>query len=448
MSFAQASNSDKELLHLVSEALFAELESGEDLAVSFRGENTSFLRWNQSKVRQNTSVQQKEITLELHKQGRRTRSAFSATGLLDQDVVLAKEILQAARKEIMQLPVDPYLVPMENHGTSDSEFPGELLPPEDVIAAIAKPAASVDLAGLYAGGSIQVGNRNSKGQSHWFANESFFMDYSLYNGERAAKSCYADTRWNQKSFEDSLRLTSQQLGIMNRPRKKLTPGSYRVYLAPAAVAEMTSMFSWGGFSYLALKNGESAFKNLHAGERELSPLFSLRENFGLGLTTRFNDVGELPPTELPIVTKGRLQNMLVNARTAREFAVPSNQASSGESFRALEILPGSLQSSQILKELDTGLYLSNLHYINWSDRPNARITGMTRYACLWVENGEILAPIEDMRFDVSFYDILGAGLKAVTGFQELDPAVDTYERRALGGKKLPGLLVEDFHFTL
>ena len=31
----------------------------------------------------------------------------------------------------------------------------------------------------------------------------------------------------------------------------------------------------------------------------------------------------------------------------------------------------------------------NLHYLNWSDNIGGRITGMTRYACFWVENGEI-----------------------------------------------------------
>jgi predicted Zn-dependent protease len=65
-----------------------------------------------------------------------------------------------------------------------------------------------------------------------------------------------------------------------------------------------------------------------------------------------------------------------------------------------------------------------------------------------VEKGEIIAPIEDMRFDVSLFDILGEGLLEVTDFQEVDPCVDTYYQRALGGKHLPGMLIKDFSFTL
>jgi predicted Zn-dependent protease len=214
------------------------------------------------------------------------------------------------------------------------------------------------------------------------------------------------------------------------------------------VAELTSMFSWGALSYRSYKTGSCALKKLHDGERKLSPKFSMGENFHLGLTPRFNDLGELAPEKMILIKEGDLEQFLVSSRSSKEYAVPGNHASGSEAPRALEIAPGILEKEYILKELGTGLYLSNLHYLNWSDLQNARITGMTRYACLWVENGEILAPIEDMRFDVSLFDILGEDLLEVTNFQEVDPSVDTYYQRALGGKNLPGMLIKNFSFTL
>ena len=70
--------------------------------------------------------------------------------------------------------------------------------------------------------------------------------------------------------------------------------------------------------------------------------------------------------------------------------------------------PGGLGREAIFKELGTGIYLSNLHYLNWSDSFEGRITGMTRYACLWVENGRIIGPIETMRWDDSIYRLFGS----------------------------------------
>jgi predicted Zn-dependent protease len=238
------------------------------------------------------------------------------------------------------------------------------------------------------------------------------------------------------------------LALLDRPRKTLTPGAYRTYLAPGAVGELVTMFYWGAFSYNSFRQGSSAMQKLVKKELNFSPLFTMQENFGLGLTHPFNSLGELAAKQMDLVRNGEFQNLMISSRSAKEYGVASNFADEGESPRALEVLPGSLEEKDILKELGTGLYLSNLHYLNWSDRPTARITGMTRYACFWVENGEIQAPIADMRFDESLFDCLGKNLVAVTRNQEVEPNTQTYEARGFGGAKVPGMLINDFKFTL
>ena len=110
--------------------------------------------------------------------------------------------------------------------------------------------------------------------------------------------------------------------------------------------------------------------------------------------------------------------------------------------------PGKLKYDDTIKELNTGLYLSNLHYLNWSDRIGGRITGMTRYACFWVDNGDIVAPIENMRFDVSIYNFLGKRLVAVTDNADYIPEVGTYEGRFPGGTTAPGIVIDGFQLTL
>jgi predicted Zn-dependent protease len=448
VSVSSFSSSSRELLNFVAEVLFRELHENESLLVNFRGEETDFLRFNHSKVRQNTSVLQRHITFELQKDQRRLRKGFAASGNLEWDLIEARQLLTQARLEIQSLPMDPHLVPFTNNGTSEAIFNGNLLSSEEVIEAIAKPAKNFDLAGLYAGGSIAVGNRNSKGQNHWFANNSFFVDFSLYHGEQAVKSSYAHFQWQQSKFEEALSLAAAQLEIMKRPRIKVSPGEYRVYLAPGALSELAPMFSWGALSYQALRDGLCAFKKLADKERTLSEKFSLSENFSLGLTPRFNVLGELSREKIPLIEAGVLRELLVSSRSAREYKVLGNQAAPDEMLRALEIHPGTLAKDHILKELGTGLFLSNLHYANWSDLQSARVTGMTRYGCFWVENGQIVGPIDDMRFDVSFYEIFGKDLLAVTDFQELDPVIDTYGERSLGGRRLPGMLIENFKLTL
>ena len=138
----------------------------------------------------------------------------------------------------------------------------------------------------------------------------------------------------------------------------------------------------------------------------------------------------------------------MNSRTAKEYKLQGNSANLSESLRAPDVATGTLDPGDAVTALDTGLYLSNLHYLNWSDRPGGRITGMTRFACFWVEKGEIVSPIQDLRFDDSLYDFLGENLEAVTTQQSFVPNVDTYDVRGLGGTFTPGMLMRHFTFTL
>tara|TARA_Y100000996_G_scaffold160495_1_gene124131 strand:+ start:23 stop:361 length:339 start_codon:yes stop_codon:yes gene_type:complete len=110
--------------------------------------------------------------------------------------------------------------------------------------------------------------------------------------------------------------------------------------------------------------------------------------------------------------------------------------------------PGKLNHSKVLNQLDKGLFLSNIHYLNWSDIPGGRITGLTRYACFWVEQGEIVAPIETMRFDDSFYKFFGEQLVEVEDKLTVVPETSTYEKRSMGAITCPGILVNSFALTL
>jgi len=73
---------------------------------------------------------------------------------------------------------------------------------------------------------------------------------------------------------------------------------------------------------------------------------------------------------------------------------------------------------------------------------------MTRFACLWVEHGRAVAPVNVMRFDESIYHILGDQLEALT--RECEHILDnsSYEWRSDASAQLPGALVNDFTFTL
>lgn len=309
-----------------------------------------------------------------------------------------------------------------------------------------------DFVGYMASGPLIKAIANSKGTYHWHSSDLFFIDYSLYSGKpgdaKAVTANVAGGNWNDENWNQSLQQSRTFLHQLQKPARQIPKGGHRVYLAPGAVNEIRGILGWGAFSQAAYRQGQCGLRLLADGEKTLSSQLMIQENFSIGVHPRFNSLGELSAPQIPLVQNGKLQQLLTSSKTASEFGLKANGADLSESPVSLEIGKGQIKRDEIFKKLETGLYLSNLHYMNWSDQKSARVTGMTRFACFWVENGDIVSPIQDMRFDVSLYDILGSNLLGLTDFQETIVNNLTYGSRAFGGSLLPGLLIDDFKFTL
>jgi predicted Zn-dependent protease len=480
-SFNKASVSTYEaVFYQILESLVTGLASASQPPCHFRltlaGEDSQFTRFNSSKVRQSGRVRDGQCQLTLIAKGRTATAKFPFLGDYVSDWGYVQQAVAQLMTDLQQLPPDPYCV-LPTDGLSHEQNrsrevrSGQLLPAATVAETLMSTVDGLDFSGLYAGGLSYRAYGDSAGKRHWFETPSFTLDYSLFgqgceegdpstsasqppqslqsrSGDQAVKGVLAGDRWHLSDYQQAIRASQSQLGLLARPVKAIPKGAYRTYLAPAAVADLMDMLIYGGLGEADLRQGNSAFAPLEKGDVQLSEKFSLSEDFQRLGVPRFNHHGEVAPPRLSIIHQGRWQNSLVNARSAKEYGKPSNAASAGETMRSPVVAPGQLSETQILSELDTGLYVSNLHYLNWSDLNAGRITGMTRYACFWVENGEIVAPIENLRFDDNFYRFLGEGLIALGDQQTFVPAVDTYDRRSLGGMWVPGMLIEQFRYTL
>ena len=451
MSSAVATKIDEKTAESVFSQLADALASAcsAHYTLTISGETSQFVRFNRARIRQTGQVKDGSLTLTLMQDDRTASATVPFVGEFDADWPLLKTALSELQGMVPALPIDPFLVLPNGAATSRTVNQGDILATDAIASTLLSPVQNLDFTGIYAGGLIFRGYADSAGQRHWFESTSYSLDFSLFDAQnRAVKGTFAGNHWQQPQFLDKISQAKQQLAMMGRPTKAIERGQYRTYLAPAAVAELLHMFSWGGVGEADLQQGNSAFGLLRQGKRQLSTKFTLRENFEAANMPRFNTYGEVAPLQLSIIDQGQLVNSLVSSRSAKEYKLSSNFASRGEQLRAPEVLPGTLSGDQILSTLDRGLYLSNLHYLNWSDHPNGRVTGMTRYACFWVEHGEIVAPIENLRFDESLYHCFGDGLLDLTNFQETIPNIDTYDRRGLGDCRVPGILAEDFTYTL
>lgn len=438
----------KNYIHDLSQNIFKLLKPEEQLSLFLHSEESTFIRFSQSKVRQNTQVNQYELTLQFHKDQRLIKMCLNLTLNAPLDLEAAHGLILEARTQLPLTDTNPQFFKVKNNGHSEvikkSNYPNIT----DIPGLISKTFAQDDLAGLWCSGPLRQASINSEGQFHFFETDFFFFDYSLYSGPLAAKGYYSEHDFNEKNFSDQAHATQTKLTLLKKPVQKIPRGQYRVYLEPMAVAEILGTMLWGSFSQGNYKKGIAPLKKLADKQLFFSPKVTMLENFELGLTPEFNSIGELSLPHIKLIENGHLTQFLTSSATAQEFGLESNNADVRESPRSLELRSGALNADHALQKLNTGIYISNLHYINYSDIQSARITGMTRFACFWVENGEIIGPIQDLRFDESLYNIFGTQLVELTEQSSIFVSTDTYQKRGLGAMKAPGALIENFNFTL
>jgi predicted Zn-dependent protease len=433
----------------LTDHLRAELAPGEAFTAWFQGENSDFVRMTQGKVRQPGSVSQRALSVDLIRGQRHAGGTVGISGdaALDRERVTA--VMDKLRGALPHVPDDPFHLCAQSSEHTEVAREDTLPDASDVTARVLDRVRGLDFVGIYAAGRVYRGFASSFGQRNWFERASFHLDFSIYlRADKAVKCSYAGEKWSDDAFVLRLQTAMADLEFIGRPPKTIEPGAYRVYLAPAAMAEILTILSWGGFGEKSHRTKQTVFLKMLTGDARLDERITLTENTAASTGPAFGAAGFVKPPKVELIKKGQYVGNLCSPRSAKEYGVPTNGARDDEMPQALDLAPGNLPMSEIAARLDTGIFVNHLWYLNYSDRPAGRLTGMTRFATLWVEKGRVVAPLNVMRFDETIYRLFGHNLLGLTRERDFILDNDTYSQRSTGCAWLPGALIRDMRFTL
>ena len=413
-----------------------------------QAEASDFVRFNHAAIRQAGHLDLAQVTVRLIDGRRHASRTLAISGQFNHD----KPRLQAACAELQallpSLPDDPYLALNEQPQTSCRVQHADHLDAQAIARDIVRIAHGHDLVGLLSVGPMMSGCANHHGVRHWNEVEGVVFDFSLHRqGNRAVKAMVAGRVWSPQAFEQALARAHAQLAVFERPLRTIEPGRHRVFLAPAAVGDLLDLMQWGGFSAKEQATKRSSLQKLVADQAHFHPQFSLSDDLATGYAPAFDSLGFARAGTHALIKNGRHANAIVSARTAAEYGLTPTGADD-ELAVALSLAPGELPMADAAAALGDGLYINNLWYLNYSDRANARATGMTRFATLWVENGVAVAACEPMRFDASYFDLFGEALQALTRERELIVDTSNYGFRSTNTVLAPGALIAGMDFTL
>ena len=435
--------------HEVTNALSGLLRGSEVYLANFHGEQSDFVRFNHGRVRQAGTVETRTLSVDLVCGRRHAAGSTSLAGDPEIDGSRVARLVESLREQCALVPEDPHLLYATDPGSSTRRLESRLLAGTEAVEEIRKAARGRDLVGIYAAGGTYCGFANSLGQRNWYANGSFNLDWSfVHSADKAVATNYAGFEWSQDAFDRKVELALAQLELTAKPPRTVEPGRYRVYFAPAALADFLALLGWGGFGLRAHRNKTTPLLRMREEGLRLHPQVCFSENARDGFAPDFQEEGFRRPDRVSLIDGGAYRDCLTSPRSAAEFGVSTNGACASEMPQSLDVAAGTIVLDDVLGMLDKGLFIGNVWYLNYSDRAACRTTGMTRFATFWVENGKLQAPLNVMRFDETVYRMLGANLIGLTDAREWILDSSTYSQRSTASTRLPGALVDDFTLTL
>lgn len=213
------------------ETLLIKKAENEQFTIKLSSERSQFTRFNRAKVRQTGFVADGWIELTLMTDQRSSFRNFPFTGNWEKDWQSAYQALQELRDELPLLPVDPYLVLPSGNNTSREIHIGNILGTEALADKVLEPVNELDFTGIYAGGVVIRAYGDSIGQKHWFATDSFTLDYSLFiSSGQAVKGTFAGSDWDTEAYIAKIKEAKQQLKLLSSPGTELPRGQYKTYL--------------------------------------------------------------------------------------------------------------------------------------------------------------------------------------------------------------------------
>ncbi len=121
----------------------------------------------------------------------------------------------------------------------------------------------------------------------------------------------------------------------------------------------------------------------------------------------FDDEG-VPTRRTGIIEKGVLKTYLHNSTTAKKFGVETtgNAGLIMPLPRNLTVEPGDKSFEELLAEVDKGIYVTNDWYLRYQNYRSGDFSTIPRDGMLLIRNGEIAAPIRELRISDNMLRIL------------------------------------------
>ncbi|MBA3455493.1 MAG: TldD/PmbA family protein [Deltaproteobacteria bacterium] len=433
----QTEGQTKRLLERV--IMLASSSKGTTATATLRGTDGGNTRFAVNEITSSSDVELLTLSVNV---GYGKRSATATTNQLDDRSI--DDVVARASRMARLAPENPEAMPpldkqkyITVKGARDGKTV-ELSPSERAKAAFsvisAGDAAKVQIAGYYEHASKMSAIASSEGLWAFHAWSSCGLSCTARTKD-ATGSGWANAASNRAADIDAAAVAKVAVdkAVSSAKARRLEPGRYTVILEPAAVANLTSELA-AQLGARSADEGRSFFSKPGGGTRVGETLFPNTITLRTDPTdttlaaSPFDGEGvPLKPTRW--IDKGKLTALTYGRYWAKKQGVAPTGSPDGWVLEG-----GKATREELIKGVKRGVLITRFWYIRSLDPQTILLTGLTRDGTFLIENGAIVAPVMNFRFNESPVHML-------TRADAMTPTVVTRGMRA------PALRTHDFNLA-
>jgi predicted Zn-dependent protease len=409
--------------------------------IAIRGGEEQNLRFAHGAATTNRSLADISLRVSSHV-GRRVGSVEIAS--LDEGAALAA--LERSERIARALPPDQdYVAPLGPQNYEDSRRYGEATGTLGMEALAARAgeaiaqgmAAGVDTFGCAASGRRFLAMVNSAGLFAYDRRAEIEISVTARNRADSWSGWAGENAFDADLLDAGAvaRRACEKAAHDETPRD-LEPGRYTVIFEPDATAEL-ARWLLRALDARATEEGRNFFSGKRGGE----PLFDAK------LTLSSDPADPLAPDSSigfegvaqrarPWIDSGIVASFYRDRAYARKTGAEAVAHPRGFHLRG-----GETPIEEMIRATKRGLLVTRLWYANMLDPRSLSLTGLTRDGNFIIENGKVVAPARNMRFNASLAEVfarieaLGPSRRAWSAFKDA------------GAAAAPAMLIEGFPFA-
>ncbi len=396
----------------------------EECAVSLHGSTSSLIRYSKNQIIENGEQRSIRASLAVSIGKREATFSTSISPAVDLDAFAAHAV------DLVQFfPENPeHVSPVSaspNLDTRCFDEPTSQRSPRESAEMIDAICRKVDQRNLCAYGTFTTASdfqaiSNSRGLEahHRETHVEFTVTVRTNDHSGSCRNAVSHHCFDRLAIDDTLEKTMDWAERSRNP-EPIEPGDYTVIMTPTAATNYF-MVAMSAFDARMVDEGRSAlthhFETRTPLDRQLfSPLITIRSRInhpdhpraafsqaismdgmaGQGMAGTLYSMG-LPVHDGPIVEKGVLKHLFHSLYWAEKKGIQPT------GFPTLvEFESGSKSVEDLIRSTSRGLLVNSFWYIRFVDPNHLLLTGLTRDGVFLIEDGKIVRPVKNLRFNES-----------------------------------------------